>query len=706
VRRLRGTCTILLVLVVGMTACSDDEPTSPSTVQIESPYGVVEVQRAPFRFRIQGRADPTVIAAEAGAFYERGGQRIDVGAVVTGRSIEAGHAFVVGTSEGRDADVEIRFVTPRTVAITFQPGSPESVAEIGDRFESPSDEAVYGLTERLRDSAPLAGGEIPADDVTPPEVGSLNRRGEVVEMFVRPTIALYAPFYHSSRGYGLAVAGTMPGTFDVAKTDPSTISFRFETGTRPENRRLTYYVFIGPEHATILDEYTALTGRPYVLPAWAYQHWRWYDDLKMGPAADLDGAAIQYQIADDVKMFDALGIPPGVYHFDRPVLQGEYGFARFEWDDAIVPNAVAMLDRLRRRGYHLTTWSGLWACGALLGDNGYEAQQLGLLAPGAVGTPHCSDTVGTSFILDPTNSATVSWFESRLTEFLLANGLDGIKLDRGEEHIPSTAIDIWADGRNGREVHNDYPTLQAKLHYEALLAAHPDGDFALITRSGYTGTAHYAAVWGGDTAGSESFGLGKGTDLGLRSAIISQQRAAFMGYPIWGSDTGGYYIFKDREVFARWIEFSTFCGLMEIGGKGERTPWNMPTAPADDTEMIDIYRRYTQLRAALLDYIVTAAAEAGRSGLPIARPMVFLDRNDAELRDRWDQYMFGSDFMVAPVWKIGHRSRAVYFPRGHWRSYWDAAEQYDGPVEVTVDAPLDVIPVYVRGDAVVPAPPP
>jgi alpha-glucosidase (family GH31 glycosyl hydrolase) len=208
-------------------------------------------------------------------------------------------------------------------------------------------------------------------------------------------------------------------------------------------------------------------------------------------------------------------------------------------------------------------------------------------------------------------------------------------------------------------------------------------------------------VWGGDSPGSEGFGNGPGTDLGLRGAIINQLRAAFLGYPIWGSDTGGYYQFKDREVFARWLEFSAFSGIMEIGGKGTHAPWDMPTEPRYDTELIDIYRRYTRLRAHLQPYIVAAARDAA-VGLPIVRPLVFLDRRDRKLRDLWDQYLFGPDLMVAPVWKIGQREREVYFPRGRWRSFWNADEQYRGPRTATVPVPLDTIPVYVRGDA--PAP--
>src|SRR5206468_3768959 len=301
--------------------------------------------------------------------------------------------------------------------------------------------------------------------------------------------------------------------------------------------------------------------------------------------------AMNAEVVDDVTMYEALGIPPGVYHFDRPVLQGEYGFARWAWDETRLPNPDAMLAALRRRGYRIMTFSATWQCGAEPGDNGLEAQ----------------------------------------------------------------------------------------IHYDALAAAHPDGDFVLLSRAGYTGTPRLTVFWGGDIPGSETFGSGPGTDLGLRSAIISQLRAAFLGAPIWGSDTGGYYQFKDREVFARWLEFSAFSGIMEIGGTGTHAPWDMPTAPRHDDEMIAIYRKYATLRVTLQDYIVAAAREAGASGMPIARPLVFLDRRDPKLRDLWDQYLFGPDLMVAPVWKVGERRRPVYFPRGKWRSYWDPTRRWRGP---------------------------
>ena len=689
------------------------------TVMSPATGSAVIVTRPHFRLRIARPGNRRLLGEDrrGGLFYERAdGIPHRLERVTAVQPLPDGAALQVTTDEGANATVTLRWVADGTLSVVFEPPDPPTVVALGERLRSPQREAIYGLTERLRDSPPILDTviDIPQDDIKPPEVGSLDRRGETVAMFVRPTFALYAPFFVSSRGYGLAVAGTAPGLFDLAHTDPTVLRFRFETGRLPAHQRLAFDVFIGPTYPEILDAYTSQNGRPIVPPAWAFGHWRWRDELAVGNTAALDGISVQGQAAEDVLKYEELGLSAGIFVFDRPSLQGEFGFARFAWDEQRLPHQSSLLQSLQQRGWRTVNWSSMWTCGSEAGDNGLAAQALQYHVPGPVGPPHCADIGGQSFILDVTNAAARSWWADRLGTWLTSAGLVGVKLDRGEEHIPSLPTDLWADGRSGREARNAYPTLQAQVHHQALQQARPNGDFVLLTRSGYTGTAQFAIAWGGDIPGSEGFGTGSGTDLGLRSAIIAQQRAAFMGYPIWGSDTGGYYEFRDgtvdgrpirgREVFARWLEFSAFSGIMEIGGKGNHAPWDMPTAPQNDIELTAIYAKYIKLRTALQDYIVAAAADGAR-GLPIVRPMPFYDANDPRLRDRWDQYLFGPDLMVAPVWKSGAREREVYFPTGRWRNYWDPADVVQGPTTATIAAPLDVIPVWVRGTAVVPPPP-
>ena len=229
-------------------------------VRIQTGLAAVDVSRTPLRLKVRDRVNGRRLlrGARGGTLaYERGATTHVLGDVTAVTLLPDGAVLDVATDEGMPATVTVRFLTRRTVEVALDPPDAGGVGAMRARFLSPEREAIYGLTERLRDSPPLIPGvvDVPADDINPPEVGSLDRRGETVEMRVLPTFSVYAPFYQSSEGYGLAVAGTPFGAFDVAKTDPQVVSFRFETGTTPASRRLVFDVFVG-DHATSLDEYT------------------------------------------------------------------------------------------------------------------------------------------------------------------------------------------------------------------------------------------------------------------------------------------------------------------------------------------------------------------------------------------------------------------------------------------------------------------
>ncbi|MFN8642561.1 MAG: glycoside hydrolase family 31 protein [Candidatus Binatia bacterium] len=594
--------------------------------------------------------------------------------------------------------VQIQWLGERSVRVRFTPPASASADQLADTWALAPGERICGLTERLTDSRPLndVPGILQVDEINPREVGSLDRRGERIGMVVQGTMGVYAPFHQSSAGYGLYVEGTAVGAYDVGASEPDALDFRFAVGTTAASRSLSYVLFAGTP-AQIVDAYTALTGRPFVPPAWAFAHWRWRDEHAVGPTVDLDGEAMNAQVAEDLAMYAALDIPPGVYLFDRPWAGGTFGFDDFAWDPQRFPNPEGMLRVLRQRGYRVGVWSAALATGSAPGSNGAEARANGWLAPGLAPWPDTPDAQ----VLDITDPVVRDWWTAKHVEFLRRWDVSAIKLDRGEEYVSQQPTDVFADGRSGVEVRNDFPVLNLRLFHDLMQAARGDGDFVVKARSAYAGAQPWGIVWGGDSPGSKAFGAGPGTDLGLRAAIIGQQRAAFLGWPFWGSDTGGYYQFKQRDVFARWLQFSAFCALMEIGGHGAHAPWDMPTEPAYDEEMIAIYRRYVRLHHDLIPYTMRQAEAAARSGLPIARPLVFEWPDDPAVADRWDEYLFGADLLVAPVWRNGERRREVYLPAGAWEDFLGPRADFVGPTTITVDAPLDVIPVFVRAGAVV-----
>jgi alpha-glucosidase (family GH31 glycosyl hydrolase) len=135
---------------------------------------------------------------------------------------------------------------------------------------------------------------------------------------------------------------------------------------------------------------------------------------------------------------------------------------------------------------------------------------------------------------------------------------------------------------------------------------------------------------------------------------------------------------------------------MRVHGKGTHAPWDMPTTPRFDREVLDIYRRSVILHDRLGDELARLAAEAHRSGAPIARPLVFNYPSDPHVVNRWDEWLLGNDLLVAPVWRSGARSRSVYLPAGTWVDFWDRRRVLEGPVERNEDVPLGKIPLFVR----------
>jgi alpha-D-xyloside xylohydrolase len=270
---------------------------------------------------------------------------------------------------------------------------------------------------------------------------------------------------------------------------------------------------------------------------------------------------------------------------------------------------------------------------------------------------------------------------------LLKLGVAGFKLDRGEEQIPESMPLKVFDGRTLRENRNAYPVMYLQAAYEVAKQYRGD-DFVCMPRAAYTGSAKYGVFWGGDIGG---------TEWGLRAEIIAVQRAAILGYPIWGSDTGGYNAQSmDTDVVGRWLEFSCFTPIMEVGPTKDRGFWNFHQPPRYDAELIALWRLYARLHNRLADYSLAQAKTAHQTGMPIVRPLFLVDPAAPAAWTNWWTYLYGPDLLVSPVWKKGQRIQEIYLPSGNqWRDAW-TGKIYDGGRSVTVDAPLHQIPIFVR----------
>ncbi len=582
------------------------------------------------------------------------------------------------TTDGRTAEISVRKGKHRNFVVTFRVKPATGVQECGEKFAAPPREHFTGLMERVRGTRDKEGWQ-------PGLTTGLDLRGEKVSMFVRPTVAIYTPFYLSSRGYGIWVNTTWPGEYDLGKTDPKTVTFRFEG-----NGNLVYHIFPGPDAQTILENYTAVAGRTLLPPKWCFSTWRWRDD-HVNLDTLYDGTPyhgpINSQLYEDVAMMDSLDIPYGVYWVDRPWAIGPSGYSDFIWDSNRFPNAVKMIRWLAQKDKKFMLWIAPWVMGKMV-DEGIEK---GYFMPGTKRLWKNEKPSHRRALIDFTNPKAVAWWQNHLKK-VIEEGVAGFKLDRSEEIVPASLDLRVHDGRTTREVHDVYPLLYVKATYGIASRLRGD-DFVLMPRAGYTGSARYGTFWGGDTDNHQ---------WGLRSAILNVQRASLIGFPIWGSDTGGYHKPTYRQILARWLGFSCFTPIMEVGPTDNRAPWSMRFAPHYDTELIAIWRTYAKLHTALMDYSYRLAKEAHATGHPLVRPLIYKDLTDEKAWQNWEEFFYGSDFLVRPVWRKDQTTVSVYLPPGDWQDYWNPEKIIRGPKKITVSTPLYKIPIFVRKGADVP----
>lgn len=512
------------------------------------------------------------------------------------------------------------------------------------------DERFYGLGERF---------------------DRLDQRGAAIELWVENRASgngTYkpVPFLLSSRGYGVALLGSHRMHVSAAHAaTPWVTSFVVEA---PE---LEAMVIPGATPADALRTYTELVGRPRPLPAWAFGPWKSRDWRVQSQAT----------VEDDLVRQRQHELPCTVALIDASWEAEEH---TFEFDPKRYPDAEAMIAKAANSGAKVVLWISPSMTYGTAAHR--EAADRGFLIHTPGGEVYVHD-LGTNpgwrgSGIDFTNPEAREWFKSRLRS-LLERGIGGFKTDFGEQ-IPEDAV--FADGRTGREVHNLLPV----LYNEAVDEVAREFDAVLLARSAWTGSQAFSAIWAGD----QSSDFNPWT--GLPSVIVAGQAAGLSGFPYWGSDVGGYFGEPEPECFVRWAQFAALTPIMEVHGLGNREPWRF------GEEALAIYRRYAALHMRLQPYALAASVEAAATGLPLMRAMALSFPDDPYVGERWVeyQYLYGPDLLVAPVYSWG-RTRHVRFPAGMWTDFHDGTV-VEGPAVAEVDAPLDKLPLYVRGGALLP----
>jgi alpha-glucosidase (family GH31 glycosyl hydrolase) len=261
-------------------------------------------------------------------------------------------------------------------------------------------------------------------------------------------------------------------------------------------------------------------------------------------------------------------------------------------------------------------------------------------------------------------------------------------------------------------MHNRYPKLYHCAAFD--FAQKQPRPIVRFQRSGWTNSAPCSTVvWGGDNTTVWGYD-------GLSSAVKDALDMGMSGISRWGSDIGGFHTLSDQkpltpELLARWIEFGAASAVMRTKSEGFAVPsytrpqiWDPGTLP--------IWRRYAKLHTQLYPYLAAADAQYRGSGMPTMRALALQWPDDARAAGRDDEYLFGPDLLAAPVLEPGASEREAYLPAGRWLDFWRSVAfdersggvsltkpaPLEGSRSVTVPAPLDQLPLFVRAGAVLP----
>lgn len=339
-----------------------------------------------------------------------------------------------------------------------------------------------------------------------------------------------------------------------------------------------------------------------------------------------------------------------------------------------------------------------------------EAVAKGVLHKNRMGQPYEYRYTGSAqfFVgqFDFTASGADAFFASLLDD-ALADGYDGWMEDFGE-YTPEDAVS--ADGTPGPAMHNRYVTLYHRSGYR--FTQQTKRPLARFNRSGWTGTAQYSQiVWGGDPTTDWGFD-------GLTSSVRQALSMGLSGVSLWGSDIGGFFSLGRRslspELLIRWIEFGFASGVMRTQANGFDLPEKSRPQIWDD-EILPVWRRYARLRTQLYPYLAAAQRQYDRTGVPMMRHLSLVFPGDPRATERDDEYLFGDDVLVAPVLGPGETERSLYLPAGRWVDLWrsaglapdaslrlGSATVLAGRRDVTVPAPPEELPLFVRTGAVLP----
>uniref|UniRef100_UPI00402652DB TIM-barrel domain-containing protein n=1 Tax=Candidatus Cryptobacteroides bacterium TaxID=3085639 RepID=UPI00402652DB len=511
-----------------------------------------------------------------------------------------------------------------------------------DKHEIPAADAVSILSFSMEDGERFYGGGSTSRD-------HIQHRGEFLRMWTTyQQTEIPMPFMMSSRGWGVYNNSTRKSFFDIGNQQKSKFNI---INTFDE---ADFFLMMGKDMPAILNEYTLVTGRTYVLPKWAY-------GLCFGPNMREE----QFDILNDAVRFRQFDVPCDVFWLEPQWMEKRYDFStKKKWNyDRFSPEPYWLQDqypktmhnrlfigKLRSMGFHL----GLWLC---------EEYDLSIQEEDII-----AERTGGKL------SGQEHWMD-HLTVFM-DQGVEGFKLD------PARTIDNhtnweYYNGRTDKEMHNLNQVLLPKQMRE-------------LGRK-YNGKRtwhHYCGGWSGTQRWTAST---SGDNGGGKTALYDQLNLGMSGFLNTSCDV----MSVPRELEMQGLHFGLFLPWVQINS------WFSMMHPFYYAkEEQDIYRFYVKLRYSLAPYIYSMALEAAQNGMPIVRSMPLCFPDDRNCDDMTYQYMFGDNFCV------GIFTNEIYLPKGTWTDAWSGEKVVSKGETFTREYPSDRAGLlFIREGAIIPTQP-
>jgi alpha-D-xyloside xylohydrolase len=488
----------------------------------------------------------------------------------------------------------------------------------------------------------------------------LDKRGQKVVLWTddangvqNETMYKPIPFFMSSRGYGMFMHTSSPISCDFGKYYNSVANLMIG------DESLDLFVFLG-EPKDILDAYTDLTGKATMPPLWSFGLWM----SRITYFSEADGR----KVAADLRKNR---IPADVIHFDTGWFENDwrcdYQFSKSRFD-----NPEKMIADLKAMGLHVC----LWQLPYFVPKNSLyrEIIDKGLFVKNNKGNLPYEDAV-----LDFSNPATVDWYQNKIAG-LLKLGVGAIKVDFGEA---APANGIFASGRTGFYEHNLYPLRYNKAVAE--ITKKVTGETLIWARSTWAGSQRYPLHWGGDAAN---------TDNAMASTLRAGLSLGLCGFTFWSHDIGGFVNRTPEELYRRWLPFGMLTSHSRTHGAPPKEPWEY------NDDFNNAFRMADEMKYRLMPYIYAQSKYASEHGLPMVRALFVEYPHDAGSWLVDDEYLFGSDMLVAPLFEAGSTGRNVYLPEGKWIDY-QTRKVYEGGWHRIEAGKIPVV-VLVRDGTVIP----